>query len=101
MVTVLTSTLVNAGETTIVIVRPMANQDGSHRVTPNIYEMHTDIRDIRITLPKGAYYIGDYKRIDGTIAKDCYAEVLRSDDGVAMGTSIVCPDKNKSELEQK
>ena len=72
MVTILTTSIVNAG------------------VSSKVYEHHTDTE---IFPPKGAYYIGDYKRIDGSIAKDCYAEILRSDDGVAMGTSIVCPDE--------
>lgn len=41
----------------------------------------------------GSYYIGDFKRLNGTIEKNCYAKILRSDDNSVISTGILCPQK--------
>jgi len=43
------------------------------------------------SVDKKEYYIGEYKKPDGTILVNCYIQILHSDDGMTVGTDIVCP----------
>ena len=70
LATILLSTTAYAGDPHIVEVNP------DHHVIP----------------PDGAYYIGDWKSVDGNVLKDCYAKVLRDNSNGILGTSIICPN---------
>ena len=88
--TVLTFTVVNAAASEITIIRPNLINSSSH-----IIEVNPGDHISKPVPYDGSYYIGNYKKIDGTIQKDCYARILHSSSGRVIGTEIVCPNAEK------
>ena len=68
--TLLLSTITYADDTHIIEVNP------GHHIIPQ----------------DGAYYIGNWKSVDGKVLKDCYAKILRDHSNGILGTSVICPN---------
>ncbi len=85
MLTVLSSSIVYAND--ITIIRPGMDKVDENHTHPNIIEIRPSKEQSPIL---DSYPIGDYKGPNGVITKNCYAKILRSSDGLTIGTSIYC-----------
>jgi len=93
MLTVSSSSIVYAND--IMIIRPGMDRVDENHTYPNIIEINPNTGQTPII---DSYPIGDYKGPNGVITKNCYAKILRSTDGLTIGTSIYCVGDQKDKI---